>query len=64
MTAPAIVAIRKVERNSRDGRNNIQAILTIQDGPWVVSGFALMVDAVGRHYLRPRAARTTRRAWC
>ena len=53
MTAPRIVAVRRVSPHSSEGQRDILAVLTVEDGPWIVAGFMLMTGHNGKPYLRP-----------
>ena len=52
-STPRIVGIRKVLPNSREANRGTLAVLTIEDGPWLVAGFDLALDEFGRPFLRP-----------
>ncbi|WP_161993806.1 hypothetical protein [Muricoccus nepalensis] len=53
MTTPTIVAIRKVAPNSREASRGTLAVFTLEDGPWLISGFEVALDEFGRPFLRP-----------
>lgn len=53
MTAPAIMAFRLVTPLPPPGVDGCVAILTVEDGPWLVAGFRLHRDPSGRFYMKP-----------
>jgi hypothetical protein len=53
MLAPAIVGFRLVWPLPAAGTDGTLAVLTVEHGPWLVSGLRLAVKSTGHLYLKP-----------